>query len=97
MLDGVHLTLLIGPLAVPMPAPLPLIEALKSIQVNAQRDRTGFQITFTLGKLSPLQIMLATGLLDPMITRVVIIVTMRGIPNVICDGIGTRHEVWPST
>jgi len=96
MFDGVHLTLLIGPLEVPMPAPLPLIEALKSVQVSAQRDRTGFQLSFTLGKLSPLQIMLASGLLDPMITRVVIVVTLRGMPNVICDGVVTRHEVSPS-
>lgn len=96
MLNGVHLTLLIGPLATPVPAPLPLVEALQSVQVNARRDRTGFQLTFTLGKLSPIQALLATGLLDPMITRVVLIATMRGVPNVICDGVVTRHEVAPS-
>lgn len=96
MLDGVHLTLLIGPLPVPVPAPPPLLEALQSVQVNSQRDRTGFQLTFTLGKLSPLQIMLAAGLLDPMITRVVIIVTLRGVPNVICDGVVTQHQISPS-
>jgi hypothetical protein len=65
MLDGVHLTLLIGPLAVPVPAPLPLMEALQSVEVSTRRDGTGFQLTFTLGKLSPLQVMLAAGLLDP--------------------------------
>jgi hypothetical protein len=43
MLDGIHLTLLIGPLMVPVPAPLPLVEALESVQVNSQRDRPGFQ------------------------------------------------------
>lgn len=96
MLDGMYLTLLIGPLPVPVPAPLPLVEALQSVQVNSQRDRSGFQLTFTLGKMSPLQVMLATGLLDPMITRVVIIATLRGIPNVICDGVVTRHEISPS-
>lgn len=96
MLNGVHLTLLIGPLMAPMPAPLPLMEALQSVQVNAGRDRTGFQIAFTIGKLSPLQILLATGLLDPMITRVVVIATMRGFPNVICDGVVTQHALTPS-
>src|SRR5690349_15933503 len=95
MLDGVYLTLLIGPLQTPVPAPQPLTEALQSVQVNAGRDRTGFQLTFTLSKLSPLQVMLATGLLDPMITRVVIIATMRGVPNVICDGVVTQHAVSP--
>lgn len=97
MLDGIHLTLLIGPLAVPVPAPLPVIEALQSVQVTSQRDRTGFQLTFTVGKTSPIQtVMLSAGLLDPMITRVVIIVTFRGIPQVIADGVVTRHEVSPS-
>ena len=96
MLDGVHLTLLIGPLMAPMPAPLPLVEALQSVQVTAGRDRTGFQLTFTLGKLSPLQTMLAVGSLDPMVTRVVIIVTMSGMPTVISDGVVTQHAVAPS-
>jgi hypothetical protein len=96
MLDGVHLTLLIGPPMAPMPAPLPVLEALQSVQVTAGRTGTGFQLTFTLGKLSPLQIMLAAGLLDPMITRVVIMVTLKGIPNVIADGIVTQHAVSPS-
>jgi hypothetical protein len=96
MLDGVHLTLLIGPLAVPTPAAPPILEALQSVQVNAQRERTGFQLTFSIGKLSPLQAMLAAGLLDPMITRVVVIATLRGLPNVICDGVVTRHDLSPS-
>lgn len=97
MLDGIHLTLLIGPLPVPLPAPLPLMEALQSVQVTSQRDRTGFSLTFTVGKTSPIQmIMLSAGLLDPMVTRVVIIVTYRGVPQVISDGVITRHEVAPS-
>lgn len=95
MLDGVYLTLLIGPLETPIPAPQPLTEALQSVQVTAGREGTGFQLTFTLSKLSPLQVMLAAGLLDPMITRVIVIATMRGIPNVICDGVVTHHAVAP--
>jgi len=96
MLNGVHLTLLIGPLMAPMPAPLPLMEALQSVQVTAGRTGTGFQLTFTLGKLSPLQVMLATGLLDPIVTRVVIVATMNGIPHVISDGVVTQQAVAPS-
>ena len=97
MFDGVHLTLLIGPLAVPVPAPLPLIDALQSVQVSTQRDRTGFQLKFTTSKLSLIQtVLLPSGLLDPMITRIVIIVTYRGMPQVIADGVITRHEVAPS-
>ncbi|MBX3057998.1 MAG: hypothetical protein KF770_16145 [Anaerolineae bacterium] len=97
MLNGIHLTLLIGPLAVPLPAPPPLTEALQSVQVNSQRQRTGFQLTFNVGKTSLIQnVLQPAGLLDPMVTRVVIIVTFRGIPQVIADGVVTRHEVSPS-
>jgi hypothetical protein len=96
MLKGVYLTLMIGP-TVPIPAPLPVMEALKSVQVNSSKDRTGFQLTFTLGKTSPLQLaMLPAGYFDPMITRVVIIATMNGLPRVLMDGIVTRHELTPS-
>lgn len=96
MLKGVYLTLMIGP-SVPIPAPPPVMEALKSVQVNSSKDRTGFQLTFTMGKTSPLQLaMLPAGYFDPIITRVVIIVTMNGLPRVLMDGIITRHEVSPS-
>jgi len=97
MFDGIHLTLLIGPLAVPLPAPLPLVEALSSVQVTSGRDRTGFQLKFSVGKLSLIQMaLLPSGFFDPMITRVVIIVTHRGLPQVIADGVVTRQEVSPS-
>jgi hypothetical protein len=96
MLKGVYLTLMIGP-SVPIPAPPPVMEALKSVQVNSSKDRTGFQLTFTLGKTSLLQLaMLPAGYFDPISTRVVIIATMSGIPRVLMDGIITRHEISPS-
>ena len=96
MLKGIYLTLMIGP-SVPLPAPPPVVEALKSIQVNSSKDRAGFQLTFTLGKTSPLNLaMLPAGYFDPIITRVVIIVTMNGLPHVLMDGIITRQELAPS-
>lgn len=96
MLKGIYLTLLIGP-SVPVPAPLPVMEALQSIQVNSSRERTGFQLTFTVGKTSLLQLaLLPAGYFDPIVTRVVIIVTMNGLPHVLMDGIITRQEVTPS-
>jgi len=98
MLNGVHLTLLMGPLPVPIPAPLPLVEALQSVQVSSERERTGFQLKFSLSKTSLIQLaLLPAGLLDPMVTRVVVIVTFLGIPQVICDGVVTRHELAPSS
>jgi hypothetical protein len=81
----------------PVPAPLPLVEALQSVQVTSQSERTGFQLTFTLAKTSIIQMaLLPAGFFDPMVTRVIIIVTFRGIPQVIADGVVTRHEVAPS-
>jgi hypothetical protein len=98
LFDGAHLTLLIGPLPAPLPAPLSLMEALQSVEVNASRDRSGFQITFAMGKTSPLQLaLLPAGFFDPMITRVVIVATVRGIPQVLMDGVVTRQEMQPGT
>jgi hypothetical protein len=96
MLKGIHLTLMIGP-AVPIPAPQLVIDALTNLQVNSSTDRSGFQLTFTVSKKSPLlQIMLPAGYLDPITTRVIIIVTMGGLPNILMDGVITRQELSPS-
>jgi len=96
LLDGVQLSLLIGPAQLPVPAPLPLIEALQRVEVTSSRERSGFQLTFSLGKTSPLQTALVAGLLDPITTRVVVTVVFRGMPHVLIDGIVTRHELSPS-
>jgi hypothetical protein len=97
MLKGIHLTLMIGP-AVPVPAPQSVIDAITSVQVNSSKDRSGFQLTFAVSKNSPLlTTMLPAGYFDPMITRVVIIVTLGGMPNVLMDGIVTRQEFAPSS
>jgi hypothetical protein len=96
LLGNAMLTLMIGP-AVPVPAPLPVIEALQSVQVTSSRERSGFQLTFTVGKTSALQLaLLPAGYLDPIVTRVVIMITLNGIPSVIMDGFVTRQELQPS-
>jgi len=96
LLGNAILTLMIGP-AVPVPAPLPVIEALQGVQVTSSRERSGFQLTFTVGKNSLLQLaLLPAGYLDPVVTRVIIMVTLNGIPNVIMDGFITRQELQPS-
>ncbi|KAB7647946.1 hypothetical protein [Polymorphobacter fuscus] len=96
MFDSGYLFLLIGPVPVPLPAPLPVTEALQSVEVDSSRDRSGFQLTFTLGKASPLQLaLLPLGFFDPIATRVIIVVVVRGLPQVIMDGIVTRQEVQP--
>jgi hypothetical protein len=51
-----------------------------------------------MGKTSPLQLaMLPMGFFDPMMTRVVVIATFRGIPHVLIDGVVTRQEMQPSS
>ena len=96
LLGNAILTLLIGP-AVPLPAPLPVMEALQSVQVTSARDRSGFQLRFSMGKRSLLQTaLLPAGYFDPVATRVVIMVTISGIPQVLMDGFVTRQEVVPS-
>lgn len=96
MLKGVHLTLLIGP-AVPVPVPQVVLESVESIQVTNSKDRSGFQIAFALSTNSPLlAVMLPAGYFDPIVTRVVIIATLNGFPNVIMDGLVTNQELSPS-
>ena len=97
MLNGIHLSLLIGP-AVPVQAPQVVMDALSSVQVNSGRDKAGFQLTFAVSKHSPLlQIMLPAGYFDPVITRVIIIASMGGMPHVLMDGMITQHEFSPSS
>jgi hypothetical protein len=96
MIKGINLTLMIGT-AVPVPAPQTVVDTLTSVQVNSGGTHSGFQLTFSVGKNSPLlTTMLPAGYFDPMITRVIIIVTVRGNPDVIMDGMITHQEVSPS-
>lgn len=97
MLQGIHLTLLIGP-AIPVPAPQSVMDALQSVQVTSSRDTSGFQITFSVSKQSPLlTTMLPAGYFDPVSTRVIIIATVAGMPQVLMDGVVTRQELTPSS
>ena len=67
------------------------------MSVTSGKDRSGFQLTFAVSKQSPLQTtLLPAGYFDPILTRVIIIVTAGGIPTVLMDGIVTRQEVVPS-
>jgi hypothetical protein len=93
--SSLYLTLLVGP-TVPLPAPKPVVDALTSITVTTSATgRSGFQLSFTLADRSLLQ---ALFLLAPsgVELRVVIIVTVNGIPRVLMDGVIREHEVHPS-
>jgi len=97
-LMGIHFTLLIGP-TVPVPAPPFLIESLQNVEVTHNDDQhSGFQITFSIGRNGPQDMLdyqhLSTPLLKPF-NRVVLIVTFNAIPRVIMDGIITNQQMQP--
>lgn len=92
MVKGIHLTLMIGP-AVPVPAPQVVLDALRSVEVTSGKDKAGFQLTFAVGKQSPLlNTMLPAGYFDPITTRVIVMVTLGGFPHVLMDGLVTRRS-----
>ncbi|HTX40570.1 MAG TPA: hypothetical protein VMD25_01985 [Acidobacteriaceae bacterium] len=96
MLKGIYLSLFIGPL-VPIPAPKEVTDAMISAQINTGGERSGFQLVFSMNKKSTIyKTLLPSGYFDPGTTRVILSCTVGGIPNVLIDGVVTRHEVSPS-
>ncbi len=96
---GSQLTLLIGP-TVPLPAPVTLTEALQSIEVTHQDEgRSGFQLTFEAGRSGPADIVDYPLLLGPLLrpwNRVVLVLTLAGVPEVLMDGVITHQQHSPS-
>ena len=95
MLKGAYLTLLVGP-TVPVPVTQVVVDALTGVTVTvAAGQRSGFQLTFTLSNQSPLQtaFLLMAGQVP--LLRVIIIVTINGMPNVLMDGVMTHTQVTP--
>ena len=96
MLKGIYLSLFIGPM-VPIPAPKAVTDAMISAQINTGGQRSGFQLVFSMNKKSTIyKTLLPSGYFDPGTTRVILMVTVGGVPNVLIDGVVTRHEVAPS-
>jgi hypothetical protein len=89
----IYLTLLMGPL-LPVPVPVQVTDALLSAQVTVTAgQRSGFQLGFDLAKTDLINtVLLPAGFFDPQI-RVVIIVTVSGVPTVLMDGVIIRQEV----
>jgi hypothetical protein len=95
---GIHLTIWIGP-TVPVPAPSTLLEALESVEVtHSDEGRSGFQITFQVGRSGPTDLLdfklLAGPLLKPF-SRVLLTVTFGATPRVLMDGIITHQQLAP--
>lgn len=97
MVKGIYLTLLIGP-TVPMPVPQKVLDALTSIEVSTHDEQAGgFRLSFTLDNRSPLHTLFLIASGQPLKqVRVIIVITLNGIPNVLMDGIVMNQEVAPS-
>ena len=92
------LTLWIGP-TVPVPAPPELLDALDHVEVNnADRGRSGFQLTFSAGRSGPADMTDYPLLSRPtlqLFSRVVLLVAFGGAPKVLMDGVITHRELMP--
>ena len=96
MLKGIHLTLMIGPI-VPIAVPQSVLDALTDVEVTTSvKGPSVFQLTFGLSKRSPLHtLFLLSGGLPLLFMRVIIVVTLKGTPDVIMDGVITNHQIAP--
>jgi hypothetical protein len=96
MLNSVQLTLLIGPVF-PITPPRPVMDALAEVEVTINDVGTsGFQLTFSIDKQSPLQILfLLTGGSPLLFMRVVLVATVNGVANVLIDGVITNNHIAP--
>jgi hypothetical protein len=98
MLKGFYLTLMIGPV-IPVPVPQSVLDALTGVQITNTAEpgaASGFQLTFTLSTQSPLHtIFLLTGGSQLPIMRVIMVITVNGIPDVLIDGVITKQDVSP--
>jgi hypothetical protein len=96
MLKGsLHLTLLMGPV-VPVPVPKPVVDALTEVSVtNAVGSPSGFELKFSLSNDSVFtNLLLLIGQTGPVL-RTILIATVRGMPEVLIDGVVTQHQVTP--
>ncbi len=99
MVNGVNLTLMIGPV-VPVPVPRSALDALVSVQVTSASGEgdSGFELQFSVNSRSPLQtlFLLSGGALPP-ILRCIIIATFNGTPNVLMDGVILDNQLTPGS
>ncbi len=96
MLDSVQLRLFIGPF-VPLTPPREVMDALSEVEVKViDVGQSGFKLTFSIDKQSPLQILfLLTGGMPLLFMRVVIAVVVNGTTNVLIDGVITNNNIAP--
>ena len=96
---GINLALLIGQ-KIALPAPRVLIEALSSVEVtHNDQERSGFQLTFQVGRNGPLDLIDYKQLINPTLlkpfNRIVIVIHFRLLPQVLMDGVITNIQLSP--
>jgi hypothetical protein len=97
MLKGIYLTLLVGP-EVPVPVPSRVMEVLTNVQVtSASGQPSGFQLTFTFSNRSLLYPLFLLGAVETPKLRVILVVTVNGMPEVLMDGVIGRSELSPAS
>ena len=96
MLDSAQLRLLIGPV-IPLTPPRAVMDALAEVEVRTvDVGQSGFKLTFSVDKQSPLQILfLLTGGMPLLFMRVVIVVVVNGTTVVLIDGVITENNITP--
>jgi hypothetical protein len=87
---------MIGPI-IPLTPPRPVMDALAEVEVQTEDvGQSGFKLTFSIDKQSPLNILfLLTGGLPLLFMRVVIVATVNGSANVLMDGVITENHIAP--
>jgi hypothetical protein len=92
---GVRLIFLVGP-TIPLPPPAGVAHALRRVEVTSDdRAGDGFQLRFAVGKDAVVDSSLfVSGVVDPM-RRVVLGALFGALPEVLIDGVVTRHELTP--
>ena len=96
MLSSVQLTLMMGPV-VASPVPSSVLDSLVDVEVTVHDlEPSGFKLTFSVDKGSPLQLLfLLTGGLPLLFMRCILVATVNGSSNVLIDGVITQNEIAP--
>jgi hypothetical protein len=96
LLNSVQLTLMMGPIAA-VPVPSSVLESLAEVEVDVHDlEPSGFKLTFSVDKQSPLQLLfLLTGGMPLLFMRCILVATVNGSANVLIDGVITQNEIAP--
>jgi hypothetical protein len=96
VLKSVQFTLMMGPVF-PVTVPRVVLDSLLEVEVKIEDvGQSGFQLTFSIDKQSPLQILfLLTGGMPLLFMRVILIATVNGTANILIDGVITNNQISP--